>query len=85
MISEISGVPLPMMSLPNFMTVLNAYPLTWLANLIKKPPLWGLAMDQVKVMKAGLSVDGSKAERELGIKFTPIHHALQEAIVAMKK
>lgn len=84
MISEISGVPLPKMSLPNFMTVLNAYTLTGLANLIKKPPLWGLAIDQVKVMKAGLSVDGSKAERELGIKYTPIDFALREAINSLK-
>ena len=41
--------------------------------------------DQMKVMKAGFNVDGSKAERELGIKYTPIRVALEEAIGSFKK
>ncbi len=74
-----------MFSLPDSVTMLNANLLTGLANIIKKPPLWGMAIDQMKVMKAGFSVDGSKAERELGIKYTPIRLALQEAIDSLKK
>ncbi|MCJ7554476.1 MAG: NAD-dependent epimerase/dehydratase family protein [Ignavibacteriaceae bacterium] len=84
MISEISGVRLPMINLPNSVTLLNAYLLTGLANIIKKPPLWGMAIDQMKVMNAGFNADGSKAERELGIKYTPIRFALQEAIDSFK-
>jgi dihydroflavonol-4-reductase len=84
MISEISGVPLPMFSLPDSVTMMNAFLLTGLANLIKKPPLWGMAIDQMKVMKAGFNVDGSKAERELGINYTPITFALKEAIHSFK-
>lgn len=84
MITEISGVPLPKLKLPNFITMFNAYLLTGLANLIKKPPLWGMAVDQMKVMKAGFSIDGSKAEKELGIKYTPIFFALKEAIESLK-
>jgi len=80
MVSEVSGVPLPKISMPDFLTMTNAYMLTGLANIIKKPPIWGMAIDQMKVMKAGFSVDGSKAERELGIKYTPIRAALKEAI-----
>jgi dihydroflavonol-4-reductase len=85
MVSEISGVPLPIFKLPDAVTMMNAFFLTGLANLIKKPPLWGMAIDQMKVMKAGFSVDGRKAERELGIKYTPIRFALQEAIDSFKK
>ncbi len=85
MISEVAGVPLPLISLPNSVTMLNANLLTGLANMIKKPPLWGMAIDQMKVMKAGFSVDGTKAERELGIKYTPIRFALEEAISSFKK
>ncbi len=85
MISEISGVPLPKLSMPDFLTMMNAYMLTGLADLIKKPPLWGMAIDQMKVMNAGFSVDGSKAERELGIKYTPIRFALEEAISFIRK
>jgi len=84
MISEISGVPSPKLSLPNFLTMLNAYMLTGLANIIKKPPLWGMAVDQMKVMKAGFNVDGSKTEKELGIKYTPIPVAIREAIEFIK-
>lgn len=85
MISEISGVPLPMFKLPDALTMMNAYLLTGIANIIKKPPLWGMAIDQMKVMKVGFSVDGSKAERELDIKYTPIRFALEEAINSINK
>lgn len=85
LISEISGVPLPKMELPESVIMMNAYFLTGLANLIKKPPIWAMAVDQMKVMKEGFSVDGSKAERELGIQYTPIRVALKEAIDSFKK
>ena len=84
MISETSGVPSPKFSLPDSVTMLNAYLLTGLANIIKKPPLWGMAIDQMKVMRAGVNVDGSKAGRELGIKYTPISFALEEAIASFR-
>ncbi|OGU84686.1 MAG: hypothetical protein A2W11_07690 [Ignavibacteria bacterium RBG_16_35_7] len=84
MISEISGVSLPIFSMPDSITMMNAYLLTGIANVIKKPPLWGMAIDQMKVMKVGFNVDGSKAERELGIKYTPIDFALKEAIDSLK-
>jgi dihydroflavonol-4-reductase len=84
MISEISGVPLPKLKLPDSLTMFNATLLTGLANVIKKPPIWGMSLDQMKVMKAGFSVDGGKAEKELGIKYTPIRAALEEAIKSLK-
>ncbi len=84
MISDVSGVPLPKLKLPDSITMMNAFFLTGLANLIKKPPLWGMALDQMKVMKAGFSVDGTKAERELGIKYTPIRQAIEEAVNSLK-
>ncbi len=84
MVSEISGVALPKMSLPNGLAMMNARLLTWLANLIKKPPLWGLAIDQTRTMKEGAQADGSKAERELGISYTPIRIALEEAIASYR-
>jgi len=85
MISEISGVPLPKMHLPDSIAMLNAALLTGLANVIKRPPLWGMAIDQMKTMKAGFNIDGSKAERELGISYTPIRFALEEAIALIQK
>jgi len=85
MVSEISGVPLPMLQLPDFMVTMNAQLLTWLSRLTKKPPLWGMSVDQIRTMKQGFHVDGSKAERDLGITYTPIRVAIEEAISSFRK
>jgi len=37
-----------------------------------------MSVDQIRVMKEGFRVDGSKAERELGLTYTPIRIALIE-------
>lgn len=84
LLSEVAGVPIPKIEFPEWMTIMNAYLLTGLANLINKPPLWGMAVSQMKVMKVGFSVDGSKAERELGIQYTPIKIGLKEAVDSIK-
>ncbi len=80
MISEISGVPLPKLHLPDPIVTINARLLTLLADIIKKPPIWGMSRDQIRVMKEGFRFDGSKVERELGITYTPVRVALEEAI-----
>jgi dihydroflavonol-4-reductase len=82
MISEISGVSLPRVRMPDSLAMLNARLLTLLADIIKKPPLLGLAVDQMMTMKEGAEADGSKAERALGVTYTPIRAALQEAIAS---
>jgi dihydroflavonol-4-reductase len=84
MVSEISGVPLPKLKLPGFMAMFNAHLLTWIAYLIKKPPCWGMAIDQMRIMQEGARADGSKAERELGITYMPIRTALEETIASFK-
>jgi dihydroflavonol-4-reductase len=85
MVSEISGVPLPKIRLPDYMTLLNATLLTWLADLIKRPPLWGMSIDGMRTGKMGMGADGGKAERELGITYTPIRVALEEAIASYQE
>jgi dihydroflavonol-4-reductase len=85
MISEISGVPLPNLTFPDWLAMVNATLLTGLANLIKKPPMWGMATDQIRTTKEGCKADGSKAERELGITYTPIRVALEEAIASYQE
>lgn len=79
-VCDIAGVPLPGIRLPDFLVQMNAALLTWLAGLIKKPPMLGMSVDQIRSMKKGFRFDGSKAERELGIAYTPIRTALEEAI-----
>jgi dihydroflavonol-4-reductase len=85
MISEISGVPLPKICLPDSLVMVNATLLTWLANLTKKSPLWGMSTDQMRMMKEGFRFDGSKAEKELGITYTPFRATLEEAIASYLK
>ena len=79
-VREISGVPLPKIALPGPLVMFNAVLLTLLANLIKKPPLWGMSIDQIRAMREGFRCDGSKAERELGITYTPIRTALEATV-----
>jgi dihydroflavonol-4-reductase len=85
MIGEISGTKLPFLKLPDWMTVWTSYLLTGIANLIKKPPLWDMSVDQINLMKQGFKIDGSKVERELGITYTPIYNGIKEAIESFKK
>jgi dihydroflavonol-4-reductase len=85
MISEISDIPLPRMKLPNFLMIPNAWVLTRIADIIRRPPIWGMAVDQIRVMKEGLRADGSKAEKELGIEYTPIYDAINDAVTSFQQ
>ncbi len=80
MLSEIFGVKLPKLKLPDSMAILGAYFATGLANLFKKPPILDMAIDQICLMKHGMQADGSKAARELGFSYMPIREALAEQI-----
>jgi dihydroflavonol-4-reductase len=85
MISEISGKKLPKLKFPDWLTMTNAYLLTGLANLIRKPPIWDMSVDQISIMKQGFEVDGSKAERELGFSYIPVRVGIQDAIASFIK
>ena len=84
MVSELSGVSLPKMRLPDSVVMLNATLLTWLASIIKRPPPWGMSVDQMRTMKEGFRVDGRKVEKELCLEYTPVRVALQEAIASYR-
>jgi dihydroflavonol-4-reductase len=85
LIGQISGNRISRLRLPDNMAILSSVLLTGLANLAKRAPLWGISGDGLKTAKAGLMFDGSKAERELGISYTPIHTALEKAIAFCKE
>jgi dihydroflavonol-4-reductase len=85
MVCDIAGVPLPGIRLPDFLVQMNAVLLTWLASVAKKPPMLGMSVDQIRSMKEGFQFDGSKAERELGIAYTPIRTALEEAVASYQE
>ncbi len=84
MVSQISGVPLPSIYLPDSVAVALAFGLTVLANLTKKAPMWGTSIDYLRTLTHDMVVNGTKIERELGIKYTPIRVALEEEIASYR-
>lgn len=80
MLSELSGVTLPRLTLPDPLTIAMAHVLTGLANLTRRPPMLDMAIDQIRLMKQGFQVDGGKAVRDLGLSYTPIRVALEDEI-----
>ena len=84
MISDVSGVPLPIFRFPDWMVTGVAHLLTALAGVIRRPPLWGLSSDAARTLSNGFRCDGSKAERELGIHYTPIRKAMEEAVASYR-
>lgn len=83
-VSELAKVPLPRMRLPDALAAAFAAGLTALSRVTKKPPSWGMSSDQIRTMRNGLRVDGSKAVRELGFSYTPVRTALAEAVVSYR-
>jgi dihydroflavonol-4-reductase len=84
MVADIAVIRLPRLSLPDGLVTMNARLLTALANAIKRPPIWDLSVDMVRVMKEGFIADGSKAERELSLAYTPIRTAIEEVIATYR-
>jgi dihydroflavonol-4-reductase len=82
-IGELSGVRIPPLHLPDTMVMASAAVLTSLANVTGRPPLLGLSTEQMRTMRVGGRADGGKAERELGIAYTPIRTALEEEIASL--
>jgi len=88
LISEISGAPMPRWHFPGSLIMLAAAILTGAANLLKRPPVWMMradrrwviSLDSMRTTREGFRFDGSKAERELRIAYTPIRTAIEEAI-----
>jgi dihydroflavonol-4-reductase len=83
MVGEAAGVPIPRLHLPDAVGMLNAALLTGIASLVRRPPLWGLSLDQARTMKEGAEADGSKASRALGLVYTPVRTAIEEAVASM--
>lgn len=80
LVSQVSGVRAPLIRFPDWMVIPVAYLLTGLANLVCRPPWWGLSVDAAWTLKHGFQFDGSKAERDLGISYSPIRDAMAEAV-----
>jgi dihydroflavonol-4-reductase len=85
MVCEISGAPLPKVSLPDPVIMAGATLATKVADLTGKPPFVGMSTDAMRNIKEGVAFDGSKAERELGITYTPIRQAIEEEVASHRR
>ena len=85
MVSEIAHVPLPALRMPDWLAAASAALLTGLAGWTGQPPPWGLSADQVRMMRTGFEFDGGKAQRELGLVYTPVRTAIEEMIASCRK
>jgi dihydroflavonol-4-reductase len=84
-VCEIAGVAPPRLRVPDFVVPPTAFALTAIANLVQRPPLWGLSTDAVRTAAAGTACDGAKAVRELGITYTPIRTALEQTVAWIRR
>jgi dihydroflavonol-4-reductase len=85
MVCEISNAPLPKRKVPDPVVLAGAALLTKVADLSGKPPPLGISVDEMRNVKEGSVFDGSKAERELGLAYTPIRKAIEEEVASHKK
>ena len=85
LICQVAGISLPRLCLPDFLTLATAAFFTGLSRLIRRPPPWGMSWDQVRTTQVGFRAAGLKAERELGLVYTPIHQAIAETIAELKR
>lgn len=85
MVCEIAGVPPPKRRLPTPAIMAGAALMTKVADLSGKPPLLGMSTDMMRNAKEGVVFDGGRAERELGLTYTPIREAIEEEVVSHRK
>ena len=84
-VCESSGAPLPKVSIPDPVIMAGATFLTKVADLTGRSPLLGMAKDTMRNLKEGVTFDGSKAERELGLTYTPIGEAIEEEVTSLRR
>ena len=84
LLNEITGAPIPRLRIPGFLATITAAFCTLVANLTKKPPPWGMCSDQIRSMKESIVAEGSKAETELGIEYTPVRIAIEEMVASFQ-
>ncbi len=55
-----------------------------MAGILGRPPFRGLSRDYLDTLREGVSADGGKAARELGIAYTPIAQAVSDEVGSAK-
>jgi dihydroflavonol-4-reductase len=79
-VSQAAGVRLPLIKLPNWGVWVVSGLLSGLAALTKRPPLWGMSLDQTRTFMNGFVCDGNKAVEVLGAQYRPVRESLSDTV-----
>ena len=78
-IADASGVPLPGRTIGKHTTLTLARLMSAAAKITGRPPLMAYDL-MATVYRRSLLFDGSKAERDLGLRYTPVESGLRDAV-----
>lgn len=84
LVCRVAGVRPPPLALPDWLVTTAAYLLAGVSTVTRRAPMWGLCPDAARTLKEGFIYDGSRAEIELGLVYTPIETALEEAVASFR-
>ncbi len=80
MVEASSGSRLSRSSMPGAAVRIMGTAFTAMAGILGRPPFGGLSRDYLDTLREGVSADGGKAARELGITYTPIAQAVSDEV-----
>lgn len=80
MVEESSGIRLPRTGMSESAVRIVGTAFSAAAGLLRRPPFRGLSRDYIDTLREGVSADGGKAARDLGITYTPIAQAVSDEV-----
>ncbi len=80
LLTEISGVPSPPLTIPAPLATLGAWVVTRAAGFLHSDPGWALSEDAIAIVRAGTCFDGSRATRQLGLQYTSFRRTLESLV-----
>ena len=85
LVSELSGVPQPPLALPDWLASAAARVAGTVSRVTGRPPVLGLSPDTARHLAQGFRFGSDKAERELGLTYTPVREALRADIATFHR
>jgi dihydroflavonol-4-reductase len=82
---EAAGVSPPLLALPDAACFAVAWLLSAVADVTRRPPLWGISLDEARTALRDIHYDARKSERELGLVYTPLRVAIEEEVAFLRK
>ncbi len=84
LVTDLAGTPVPWLQVPDWAAHVGGQVMTGLNRLTGLTPLMDISSGSVRHLAAGFRFGSDKAERELGLEYTPVREALEEAIRTLR-